>query len=174
MKHGDLPTTPAGVHRVPVRIECKFTERYYRALAKIALHYLLAVTRCGFTGHELAFEPVRKFIIEGGDHRDFFSKGKPKIVLPVGILPDGTARLPLRWMHMLCGFESASSATVAVYTLFGPERPPSPHFVTLFHKPSPILVPTHSYGHAYIYGNHELGDVRTAFVKPVTIDAVGR
>jgi hypothetical protein len=173
LRYGDLPDVPAGVHQVPVRIQCKFTQKYYRAIAKIAFHYLLSVTRCGFTGHEAVFAPMRKFIMEGGDQQPYFDAQKPEIRLPVGVLPDGKAMLPARWMHMLCGFESPSSAVVAVYTLFGPQRPPSPHFVTLFHKPSPIILQQHRYGHAYIYGEPDLGDTREAFVEPFTVDFIG-
>ena len=171
-RQDELPSTPAGLHRVPVRIECRFTQRYYRAIAKIAFHYLLAETQCGYTGHEACFEPIRKFIMDGGEHGRFFDVQKPRIALPVGILPDGTALLPARWMHLLCSFESAASVVVAVYTLFGPERPPSPHFVTLFHRPSLVAVPNHQYGHAYIYGKTELGDTRTAFVESIDIGVI--
>jgi len=168
-KHEEGPPTDAGWHRVPIRIEYRFTQKYYRAIAKIAFHYFLANTPCGFTGREAWFEPIRTFIMQEGDEKQFFDVKKPRIMLPVGVLPDGTALLPRRWMHLLCGIESASSAVVGVYTLFGPERPPSPHFVTLFHRPSPIWLPEHHYGHAYIYGNSDLGDTRAAFVEPIDI-----
>ena len=171
-RHVELPAMPAGLHRVPVRIEFRFTQKYYRAIAKIAFHYLLAKTQCGYTGYEGCFEPIRKFIMEGGEHKQFFDAQKPRIALPVGILPDGTAMLPARWMHQLCSFESAASVVVAVYILFGPECPPSPHFVTLLHRPSPVAVPNHQYGHAYIYGKTELGDTRTAFVDPINVGLI--
>lgn len=170
LEQGESPSVEAGIHKVPVRIECKFTQKYYRAIAKIAFHYLLACTKCGFTGHENAFIPVREFIINGGDQNHFFQNTEPKIALPVGVLGNGQAVLPARWMHMLCCFESPSSAVVAVYTLFGPQRPPSPHFVTLIQdKPLPDIT-EHRYGHVFIYGNPDLGDTETAFVKPVQIN----
>jgi hypothetical protein len=61
---------------------------------------------------------------------------------------------------------------VAVYTIFGPKRPPSPHFVTLLHRPSPIVLQNHYYAHAYIYGNAELGDTRAAFVEPFDVSVI--
>jgi len=171
--HEERPVTQAGVHRVPVRIECHFTVRYYQAIAKIAFHYFLANSRCKFTGHEMCLEPIRSFIMEGGEHEPFFENQKPKIKMPVGELPDGTALLPARWMHMLCCIESLHSVVVGVYTLFGPERPPSPHFVTVLHRPGVVLVPEHQYGHAYIYGDPALGDDRDAFVEPIQMGRIG-
>ncbi len=172
-RHEERPATEAGVHRVPVRIECRFTVRYYRAIAKIAFHYFLANSRCGFTGHEECFQPIRSFIMDGGEHEPFFEHQQPTIMMPVGKRPDGTARLPTRWMHLLCCIESLQSVVVGVYTLFGPERPPSPHFVTVLHRPGSIVVPEHQYGHAFIYGNSELGDDRDAFVEPVQMGLIG-
>lgn len=171
-RHEELPSTPAGIHRVPVRIECRFTVKYYRAIAKIAFHYFLANSRCGFTGHEQCFEPVRRFIMEGGEHEQFFEAQKPRVALPVGKLPNGSALLPGRWTHLLCCFESLESVVVGVYTLFGPEHPPSPHFVTLLHRPSPLALLQHNYGHVYIYGNPALGDDRDAFVEEVAIGRI--
>lgn len=168
-RHEERPATPAGMHRVPVRIECRFTVKYYRAIAKIAFHYFLANSRCGFTGHERCFEPIRQFIMDGGQHEPFFEDQKPQIMLPVGKLPDGSALLPARWMHMLCCFESLESVVVGVYTLFGPESPPSPHFVTVLQRPAAIVLPQHQYGHAYIHGKPELGDTREAFVDAIDI-----
>jgi len=171
-RHEERPATEAGVHRVPVRIECRFSVNYYRAIMKIAFHYFLANSRCGFTGHEGCFEPIRSFIMAGGQHEPFFENQKPKIMMPVGELPDGTALLPARWMHMLCCIESLQSVVVGVYTLFGPESPPTPHFVTVLHRPGVVLVREHQYGHAYIYGNPALGDDRDAFVEPVQVGRI--
>jgi len=170
--HEERPSTEAGGHRVPVRIECRFTVKYYRAVAKIAFHYFLANSRCGFTGHEECFEPIRSFIMDGGQHEPFFENQKPKIMMPVGKLPDGTALLPARWMHMLCCVESLESVVVGVYMLFGPERPPSPHFVTVLHRPGSIIVTEHQYGHAYIHGNPDLGDTREAFVDAIQMGRI--
>ena len=47
LQQGDLPDTSAGMHDVPIRIECRLTDKYDRAIAKIALHYLLVKTECG-------------------------------------------------------------------------------------------------------------------------------
>lgn len=167
LPHVELPVTPEGIHEVQVRIECKFTQKYYQSIAKIAFHYLLAKTRCGFTGHESAFAPLRAFIMNGGDQSQFFEAIRPTIVLPVGVLGDGAALLPARWMHVLHSIESPASVVVSVYTLFGPVRPPKPHHVTLLCRRASIVVGQHSYGHAYVYGNSQLGDMRKAFVTPL-------
>lgn len=170
LEQGESYPIEAGIHKVPVRIECKFTQNYYRAIAKIAFHYLLACTKCGFTGHENTFAPVRSFILNGGDQNQFFQNKKPIIALPVGVLSNGQAILPSRWMHMLCCFESPFSAIVAAYTLFGPQRPPSPHFVTLIDCDAPYSVNENRYGHMFVYGNPDLGDTEAAFVEPVQIN----
>lgn len=172
MRCEELESTEAGIHRVPISIECRFTMRYYRAIAKIAFHYFLANSRCGFTGHEERFAPIRTFIMNGGELDEFFNNQKPQVRLPVGVLADGTALLPARWMHLMCCFESYESAVVAIYLLFGPERPPTPHFVTVLHRTSSVITPSYQYGHAYIYGDSSLGDDRRAFVEPVRIGQI--
>jgi hypothetical protein len=168
-QHEELPSTSPGVHRVLLRIECHFTTKYYRAIAKIAFHYFLAQSRCQFTGQEACFEPIRSFIMTGGPHEPFFEPQSSEIGLPFGTLPDGSVAMPPRWMHALCCVESSTSVEVGVYLLFGPERPPSPHFVRLLHRPAALLVPVHRYGHVYIYGDRTLGDTREAFVDVLEV-----
>jgi hypothetical protein len=167
--HDEYPPTPAGSNQVPVRIACRFTGKYYRAIAKVAFHYFLSQSRCGFTGHEDYFAPVRKFMMEGGDHKPFFESQKLTIPLPIGRVPGGGAMLSARWMHMLCCSESPATVVVAVYTIFGPKRLPSPHNVTLLHRPSSLYLPQHKYAHGYFYGNPALGDTREAFVEPIEV-----
>lgn len=169
-EQGELPVIESGVHKVPIRITCSVTQKYYRAIAKIALHYLLACTKCGFTGHEETFAPIRDFIMNGGESEQFFQNRKPQIIMPIGVMGDGRAVLPARWMHMLCCFESPSSAVVTVYTLFGPHRAPSPHFVTLMQNESSIIVKENRYGHVFVYGNPDLGDTESSFVEPIEIN----
>lgn len=168
-RHVEQPSTEPGVRRVQGRVECRFTINYYRALAKIAFHYFLANDSSGLTGHEPCFAPIRTFIESGGDHKPFFENQKPMISLPIGVLTDGSALLPRNWMHMLCCFESPESIVVAVYTLFGPKRPPSPHFVTIVHGVPAGVIDQRQFGHRYIYGDDNTNNL---FVEPIKIGSI--
>ena len=60
----------------------QFSTEYFQALAKIGLHYYLAHNRRGYQGSELAFDGIRRFIMNGGESDLFFVASKPHIALP--------------------------------------------------------------------------------------------
>ncbi|MGB3341228.1 MAG: hypothetical protein WBB37_07080 [bacterium] len=75
--------TPKTVYRV--------TDLYFRAIAKIAFHYLLAVVDF-YRGDEDIFKPIRDFVINGGVVEDFVKQKSKEPIEPV---------LPNWWTHII-------------------------------------------------------------------------
>jgi hypothetical protein len=107
MRFQELSSTSAGTHRVQFRTTFIFNEHYYRAIAKIALHHYLVYNRREFTGHELAFDPIRRFIRVGGDPRAFFGNYGRCFDWPSG-------PWSARWTHGVAIDEEFESIVAAV------------------------------------------------------------
>ena len=84
-----LPDTEAGVTPIDGRITFKVNDHYFRSVAKIAFHYYLIYSHRGYRGNETYFDPIRDFIMNGGDHEPFFNQTGPKFAMPFGDLPSG-------------------------------------------------------------------------------------
>lgn len=70
-------------------IKCHFTDLYFRAIAKIAFHYFLTVFEI-YRGDEKLFGPIRNFIIEGGDRKEFVKDEVPIL-----------SKVPNWWTHII-------------------------------------------------------------------------
>lgn len=72
------------------KITFRFTDLYFRAIAKIAFHYFLTVVDI-YRGNEDLFNPIRDFIIKGGVVEDFV-RPKTKPIL---------SKIPNWWTHVI-------------------------------------------------------------------------
>jgi hypothetical protein len=146
----ELPATEPGIHRVRGRIEFQFTIDYYRALAKIALHYYLVYNACGFRGSESHFREIRAFIRRGeGDCNLFFRPPSVEFVTRFGETMSGRVVLPGRWCHVLAVSELNNTITVCLQVYLGPENLPKPIYVRLAEIQSRIVFPHRDWGHVY-------------------------
>ncbi len=146
----ELTSTEAGVHRVRVRGEFRFTTDYYRAIAKIALHYYLAYNERGFRGNEPYFRAIRRFIRHGvGSHEQFFRSAGGSFVTPYGETLSGKAILPGEWCHVLAVSEVDNAITVCLRLCLGPKNLPKPDYITLAEMKSRIVLPRRAWGHVY-------------------------
>jgi len=66
--HG--PDTRAGVRDVTVKTHLRVSGRYFRAIAKMGLHYYLSHSLRGLNGSDPVFASIREFIRNGGDPED--------------------------------------------------------------------------------------------------------
>jgi hypothetical protein len=146
----ELPSTEAGVHRVRVRGEFQFTADYYRAIAKIALHYYLAYNERGFRGNEPYFRELRRFIRHGvGNHEQFFRSAGGTFVTRFGETQSGTAVLPGQWCHVLAVSELNNTIAVCLRLYLGPKHLPQPDYITLAEIRIAIVLPHRAWGHVY-------------------------
>jgi hypothetical protein len=174
----DSPYTPgatleAGVHRVHGRTEFRFSTDYYRAVAKIAFHYFLVVNRRRLIGDEPEFEPMRRFIVDGGDPSQFFDVGGARFATPMRELPDGSAILSSRWAHGLAADEESGSVTVHVMLFAGPKHLPRGHHVNIATLASKLVVPNAQHAHQYIYHDEPDEDGFSGIVVEATVSRVG-
>lgn len=163
----------AGVHRVRGLTEFRFSTDFYRAIAKIAFHYYLVVNRRGLRGDEPDFADIRRFIMEGGDHEEFFGAGGAKFVSPFCELPGGGALLSGVWGHALAADEEQREAVVNVMLFVGPKRPPPSHHIRIAKFQSPIIVPSAQSAHKYVYHDEPDEDGCAGFVSEASVTRIG-
>ncbi|MHC4698579.1 MAG: hypothetical protein ACYTFA_17750 [Planctomycetota bacterium] len=165
-------STAAGVHTVKGRTTCTFTDHYFRAIAKIAFHYYLSHSKRGTRGDEPQFDPIRRFILEGGDVDSFFPADFTRFAVPFGILRGGGALLPTTWCHMLAADESSDTAVAYVCLFAGPELIRAGYHVLLGCLPGSIVVPGSVWGHVYQYGNDESEGRYAGQVRALSLNRV--
>ncbi len=146
-----LPDIEAGIKQVKGRITFKVTDHYFRALAKIAFHHYLTYSRRGFRGDEQCFDPIRNFIMNGGNNEVFFKQSGPKFAIPFGEIPSGGVITPKQWCHIIAVDETNKIAVVYLRLFVGRGCVPRPHYVKLADINSKIFVPDSTWGHVYLY-----------------------
>jgi len=157
-----LPPIEAGHHSADGRIQFKFSDHYFRALAKIAFHYYLA-TSSRITGQEPAFEAIRSFIRSGGDKDRFFTKQRRFILQ----LPPGTA--PARWGHILAAHESRNLVTGYVALFVGPLGREIDYQVSLGQTSAALVLPDLAWGHTFVYDEKPVSAGTVGEASPVTL-----
>ena len=140
-------TMEAGLHpRVPARFECRYTVRYFRALAKIAFHYYLTHNRRGLHGDENCFAPIRAFIRHGvGDKDRFFTEARA-----FGDHPSMAGMAPSRWGHILAAREHKSSIIGYIRLFYGPRARAIDYHVVLGELQLSLQSDS-SWQHTYLY-----------------------
>jgi hypothetical protein len=129
-----------------VRGSVTYDARYFRALAKIAFHYLLVHSQL-FDGSEEEFDSIRRFIRYGqGCEGDFVMKGNG----PIAYDPSGRDRPPY-YGHVLRTDVSLRTIAVRVLLFTGRDYKPDWYNVTLSRKEHPIVLPSEEFGHYYKY-----------------------
>lgn len=164
------PSMAAGVHTVKGRITFTFTDHYFRAIAKVAFHYYLVHSRRGTRGDEPEFDPIRRFILEGGNVDSFFPDDLTRFVVPFGELRAGCALLPSTWCHTLAADESSEDVVAYVHLFAGPEAVRKGRHIRLGRVPGSIVVPGSVWGHVYQYDNDESGGRYAGQVRAVSLN----
>lgn len=172
MRMTEEPATEAGVHEVEARTTFRVSDHYFRVIAKIAFHYYLVHARRGFRGDEPEFEPLRRFILEGGDWNEFFGRPGPKLVLPFGELASGKVITPTQWCHILGAHESSKTVVVHVSLFCGPGCVRKPHHVRLGSLTGEIVLPDIGRGHVYFYDKTQPDSGYAGHVEPVSFSRI--
>ncbi len=130
----ELPPVEPGVSRKPGRVMLTVSDHYFRAVAKIALHFYLCYCARKVSGHEPEFAEIRKFILSGGRVEDFFSSSRDSPVyfgVPFGPTPDGGTLSPPQWCHLLAADDTQPLTVVYLQLFIGPGYVNRPHYVVL-------------------------------------------
>lgn len=134
----------------------QFSTEYFQALAKIGLHYYLAHNRRGYQGSELAFDGIRRFIMNGGESDLFFVASKPHIALPFGHSIGESRVCPAEWCHVLVATEDGGSIKVFMQLFAGPGFIPPPITIALGDVQGRIILPVGVFGHVFQYERERL------------------
>ena len=135
-------------HRVRAEAALPITHTYTRGIAKIAFHYLLAHAGNIFSGHESAFDDVKRYIKTG----EGFVGRIALIGLPIAAESDR-----LRYYAHVVNVAVGSDEIVARVQLFvGPDVAPPSWVVRLARNPAYVY--TGSFGHAFVLTGDTEGD----------------
>lgn len=167
-----LPGREAGITHVNGRITFKATDHYFRSLAKIAFHYYLTHSRRGFRGDEQCFDPIRNFIMNGGDGDAFFKQPIPKFLMPFGETPSGGVKTPKNWCHVMAADETDKVAVVYIQLFVGRGCVPRPHYIKLADINSIITIPDSTWGHVYLYDKSPSSDRHAGQVEQAEITRI--
>jgi len=123
-----------------------YDERYFRALAKIALHYFLLHSQV-FDGREQEFDAIRQFVRYGHDDEgNCVAKGKG----PVAVDPSGEDRPPY-YGHVLRTDISSQGISVRIQPFIGHDYRPDWYEIRLSRKKHAIFLSSEEFGHYYRY-----------------------
>jgi hypothetical protein len=165
----ELPATNAGTRRGTRTVFQFGEEDYFRAVARIALHYYLAYNEREFRGDEPCFREIRRFIRHGaGNHEQFFRPSGGGLVTRHGEALSGEAILPGECCHVLAALEANNAITVYLQFYLGLENNPEPDYITLAEIESPGVLPRRAWGHVYQI-EHGRKDHYAGRVVPATI-----
>jgi hypothetical protein len=134
-KHVEVPST------VPkMDVQFHFTEKYYRAIAKIAFHYMLAVCP-DVMGSEECFGNLRHFIQYGGSKKQYVSPRRGTLLIVPG------KKGPDHWSHMFMVQNERGRLTVSMQLFIGPTGSQAPAWeIHLNQVPAPHHVATPTTG----------------------------
>jgi hypothetical protein len=167
-----LPDREEGITQVNSCIVFKGTDHYFRALAKIAFHYYLVHSRRGFRGDEQCFVPIRDFIMNGGNIKDFFKQSGPKFVIPFGEIPSGDIITPKQWCHIIAADETNKVAIVYLQLFVGNGCIPQSHYIELADINSNIFISSSTWGHVYLYDESPSSDRYAGQVEQAQITRI--
>jgi hypothetical protein len=151
----------AGLHQGIMRFEFQVNDHYFRAIAKMALHYYLTYS-VRYKGYEKLFDPIKNFIRTGGNVDLFFNV--PKIFTTTEEMLSKSI-VSSRWVHFLGVCEHNGAIIGYVRLFYGPRSRGIEYHVRLGDLASNIVLPTPVWGHAYAYDNSvsdsgEVGEVQ--------------
>jgi hypothetical protein len=123
--------------------EFEVDDRYFRAIAKIAFHYVLKHFR-NFRGDEQIFAGIRSFIINGGNISDFVTWNDKQIIqIKEGYTPDG-------WAHLVLARANEHVIFSRLQFFLGPNCIPYIYTVALGHNQTQLIYNITA-GHSFAY-----------------------
>jgi hypothetical protein len=118
--------------RIEVVVQMKVTDAHFRAVAKIAFHYVLSIFP-DLTGAEQEFSPIRDFIWAGGNADRFVRQRRAQFIANFG-----RAR-PTHWMHILAVTRYYGGIIVNAQFFAGRRSLPPPYEIAIGRDPRRIF-----------------------------------
>ncbi len=120
------------------------TEAYFRAIAKIAFHYLLKMYP-DLTGFEREFDDIKEFIWNGGNVERFVVQRRDQFIANFRL-----GYRPTNWMHVLASERARGRITVYSQFFVGPRSLPLPYEIKIGRDPARIHTNRQRYAHEYV------------------------
>lgn len=125
------------------KTEFEVDDRYFRAVAKIAFHYILKHFR-HFRGDEPMFAGIRNFIMKGGNISDFVTwKDKQIIEIQKGLTPN-------TWAHLIVARADENRVSCRLQFFLGPNCKPWVFTVAIARNESKLVYDITS-AHSFVY-----------------------
>jgi len=129
-----------------VRVTICTTDKYFRAIAKIAFHYFLQHFN-QFSGSEKEFEGIRKFIMDGGKVTDWVRTIPRSFIYQL----KDPHTFPDKYVHVIAAEKNYMDIVSIMQFFVGPERKPLSYFeVTIGKNPERLHYPQ-KVGHQIVY-----------------------
>ena len=134
--------------RIPLTVRTHVTSAYFRAIAKIAFHYVLKM-EYGLSGFEQEFDAIKRFIWEDEFSRDTSERFVTQLTDRQFILNFDRYR-PRKWMHILAVERGGGIITAYAQFFAGPKALPSPYLVRIGKDPCRIITKPRWKAHMYV------------------------
>jgi hypothetical protein len=142
---GQWVTTECEPQRLDLVVQIAVTERYFRAIAKIAFHYTLKMLP-DLTGVEPEFDGIKEFIWNGGERNQFVVERRRQFI---GNFHAGMG--PTHWMHVLSVERSHERIVAQAQFFLGPQHLPFPFEVSVGRNPRRVYMPSELLAHMFVY-----------------------
>jgi len=136
---------PKGGQRIDFIAASRLTDKYYRAIAKIGFHYFIKMSE-QFTGHEDMFNPIKNFIMDGGDWRSCVYSHEGNLVFDVN-----RRVRPKNFLHLLVAEKTYMTIQARMQLFLGTNVQPPIYTVQLARNPERVWSPDKAWGHSYVY-----------------------
>jgi hypothetical protein len=166
-KREDPGSMGPGLHPASVRVRCLVSGMYFRAIAKIAFHHFLVHTCRDVLGTEPEFEPIRQFLICGGDRHRFFRQERHFTV----DLPRG--RSHSHYSHYLSFDERQGQVYAYVWLFANSNLLNRGHNLVLGRIPSSLEVPSALRAHEYRCASKGTAGLRGKVLKVSVVRVKG-
>ncbi len=141
---GEWATTHWKAQQIRLVVELRVTDAYFRAVAKIAFHYVLKMFP-DLTGMETEFDPIKGFIWAGGEINRFVRERKDQFVVNFR-----RGYRPTHWMHILA-VERSYDAIIGYAQFFaGPQLLPRPYEVRIGRDPARLMRRVERHAHQFV------------------------
>jgi len=130
--------------RIDLVVTVTVTEAYFRAVAKIAFHYLLKVYP-ELTGLEREFNGIKEFIWNGGQTDRFVIQRRDQFIANFRV-----GYRPTNWMHILATERSRGWTKVYAQFFAGPHSLPLPYEIKIGRDPARIHAARQRHAHEFI------------------------
>lgn len=135
---------PVGVQPVEAKTTFTVSVDYFQSIAKIAFHHYLVFSSSA-VGNEPEFEPIRRFIVDGGDRKQFVVT-RPRFAVAVW-----KGHSHPHYSHYVAYDESGDCVNALVWLFVKDDPATVPYYLQWAKRRTPLILPRPRCAHEYRY-----------------------